>query len=71
MTALPIAVLTALTALTVACGTVPRSPVQRARAVELYAAGASYDEVAIKLDIRRDEARELIRIGIVELTRTR
>ena len=55
--------------LTTACGTAPRSPVERARAVELYAAGASYDEVAMKLDIDRDEARELIRIGIVDLNR--
>jgi len=49
--------------------TTGRSPVQRARAVELYAAGATYDEVAAKLAVDHDTARELIRIGIVDLNR--
>jgi len=46
-----------------------RSPVQGARAVELYAAGATYEEVAAKLAVDHDTARELIRIGIVDLNR--
>ncbi len=45
------------------------APGARADAVKLYASGASCDEIASKLSVDRDHARELVRTGIVDLNR--
>jgi uncharacterized protein YceK len=49
------------------CATHSTSPAARAAAVQHYASGASCDEIASKMMINRDYARELIRVGILDL----
>ena len=54
---------------TTGCATHTTSPAARANAVQLYATGASCTDIASQLQISRDEARELVRTGIVDMNR--
>jgi len=56
-------------AMATGCATHATSPAARANAVQLYASGASCDDIATKLSISRTEARELVRVGIVDMNR--
>jgi len=45
------------------------TPAARANAVQLYASGASCADIASQLAISRDQARELVRTGLVDMNR--
>jgi len=45
------------------------TPAARANAVQLYASGASCSDIASQLAISQNEARELVRTGIVDMNR--
>lgn len=57
------------TALLGGCAARSSTPTARADAVRLFASGVSCDEIATKLAVDRDHARELIRTGMADLNR--
>ncbi len=45
------------------------TPPQRAAALRLFVSGATTDEIATQLEIRRDDARAVVRDSLVSLVR--
>lgn len=56
-------------AMATGCAARQTSPVARQQAVQLFASGVPCDEIATKLNVDREHARELIRIGMADLNR--